>query len=108
MNETELTMVVAAALLLAILIGWTLRWFFARLNRAANDTSIGSNELAARLHTAEEARDAAVREREDAVRELKNRLDQAEAELQATMDGLRFARQETETLRDELAAAKSG
>jgi len=105
MNETELTLVVAGALLVSMLIGWTLRWFFARLNRSVNDTSLGSNELAARLHTAEEARDAAVREREEAVKDLKNRLDQAEAELGATMDGLRFARQETEALRSQLDGA---
>lgn len=102
MNSTELTLAVAGTFLLAILIGWTLRWIFSRLNRSSTTVSAGSNELAARLHTAEEARDAAFRERDDAVRELRNKLDQTEAELEAAMDGLGQARREAEELRSRI------
>lgn len=108
MTQNELTLVIAAAFLFAVVLGWMLRWGFARLNRTNTSTSIGSNELAARLHTAEEARDAAYRERDEAVRDLRKRLDQSEAELAAMMDGLRTARQETEQLRDALSQQQSG
>ena len=99
MNRTELTLAVAGAFLLAVLIGWTLRWIFSRLNQSSATVAAGSNELAARLHTAEEARDAAFRERDDMVKELRNKLDQTEAELEAAMDGLGHARREAEALR---------
>lgn len=102
MNSTELTLAIAAAFMIAVLIGWTLRWLFSRLNQSSANITAGSNELAARLHTAEEARDAAFRERDEAVRDLRNRLDQTEAELAAAMDGLGNARREAEALRAQL------
>lgn len=101
MNRTELTLAIAGTFLVAVLIGWTLRWIFSRLNQSSATITAGSNELAARLHTAEEARDAAFRERDETVRELKNKLDQTEAELTAAMDGLGQARREAAALRDQ-------
>jgi chromosome segregation ATPase len=105
MNRTELTLLIAGSILLAVLIGWTLRWFFVRLTNAGSHPA-GSNELAARLHDAEEARDAAFAERDSAISELRNKLGQTEAELRAAMDGLGDARREAEDLRATLEASK--
>lgn len=103
MNRTELTILVAAAFLIAVLIGWTLRWFFTRLNQASlGGAATGSNDLAARLYAAEEARDQAITESDAKVREVQNKLVQTEAELAAAMEGLGDARRDADALRNEL------
>jgi len=75
-----------------------------------NDAGLGSagsdpqtsSELAENLHLAEQDRDAAFAERDRAISEMRNRLDQTEAELRAAMDGLGNARREAEELRSEV------
>lgn len=106
MNRTELTFLVAATFMIAILIGWTLRWIFTRINQSGLN-NIGSNDLAARLHTAEEERDAAFADKEAVVREVQNKLVQTEAELAAAMEGLGDARREANDLRMEIADLKN-
>ena len=103
MNRTELTVLVAATFMVAILIGWILRWLYGRIGQAGLETSGGSNELASRLHAAEEARDAAYQDRDQTVGDMKKRLVQTEAELKAAMDGLGDARREADAIRRELA-----
>ena len=108
MNRTELTIIIAGAFTLAVLLGWILRWLYSRLGRAGLEASGGtSNDLAARLHAAEEARDAAFKDRDDGLADMKRRLVQTEAELSAAMEGLGDARRVAENLREQLAELKS-
>lgn len=101
MNRTELTVLIAAVILAAIAVGWLLHWGFAKVRKASLGSG-GDNEMAARLLAAEEARDTAYREAEDKVLEMRNKLVQTEAELEAAMDGLSNARREAIDLRAEL------
>lgn len=103
MNRTELTLLVAATFMLAILIGWILRWGYSRLGQAGLANSGNSNELAARLLKAEEDRDAAYRDRDETLADMKKRLVQTEAELSAAMEGLGDARRDAEAMRRELS-----
>lgn len=102
MNRTELTVLVASTFMIAILIGWLLRWLFTRINRSGLSSG-HSNDLAARLHAAEEARDKAYADRDATVKDVQNRLAQTEAELAAAMDGLGGARREADSLRQQIA-----
>jgi len=106
MNRTELTVIVAATFMVAILIGWILRWLYSRIGQAGLSTSGGSNDLAARLHAAEEARDAAYLDRDQTVGDMKKRLVQTEAELKAAMEGLGDARRDADAIRRELAEVR--
>ena len=101
MDRTELTLLITITLLLAMMIGWAMRWIYQRLTQAGSDPQT-SNELAASLHSAEQDRDSAFAERDRAIGEMRNRLDQTEAELRAAMDGLGDARREAEDLRAQL------
>jgi prefoldin subunit 5 len=56
--------------------------------------------LARALHDAEETRDQAIAYLQSRESELTGQLSQTEAELRATMEGLRDARAETEELRN--------
>ena len=58
--------------------------------------------MAKALHEAEETRDQAITYLQQREAELTNQLSQADAELQATMDGLRDARHEAEELRNHI------
>lgn len=101
MNRTELTVLIAAVILAAIAVGWALHWGFVKIRKASLGAG-GDNEMASRLLQAEEARDAAFREAEASVNEMRNKLTQTEAELEAAMDGLSNARREAIDLRAEL------
>lgn len=102
MNRTELTILLAVVFVLAVLLGWVLRWMFSRINRAGLEARSQSNEMAERLHAAEEARDEARRDRDDAIADMQNRLRETEAELRAAMEGLGEARRQSEDLRARL------
>lgn len=106
MNRTELTVLVASTFMIAILIGWVLRWLFSRINRSGLGGG-HSNDLAARLHASEEARDKAYSERDATVKDVQNRLAQTEAELSAAMEGLGNARREADDLRRQIAELRS-
>jgi prefoldin subunit 5 len=60
------------------------------------------------LHEAEETRDQAITYLQQREAELTNQISQTEAELTATMDGLREARHEAEQLRAELERNRAG
>ena len=60
------------------------------------------------LHEAEETRDQAITYLQQREAELTNQLAQAEAEVAATMEGLREARHEAEQLRTHLEKVTSG
>ena len=73
-----------------------------QLARACFATMNELEEMAKALHDAEETRDQAITYLQQREAELTNQLSQTEAELSATMDGLREARHEAEVLRNEL------
>lgn len=108
MNRTELTLIIAGTFLAAVLLGWILRWGFTRINQASLNSPKMSNELAARAHAAEEARDEALADRDRTIADFQNRYRELEAELAAAMDGLGNARREADQLRAALSDARGG
>ncbi len=102
MNRTEFIIVTAIVLFVAFCMGWFANWLVHRFIRVAG-TDVGELErMAQELHEAEETRDQAITYLQQREAELTNQLTQSEAELSATMDGLREARRETEDLRGHL------
>jgi len=99
MNRAEFIMATAIVLFVAFCAGWLAHWLLNRVLRVANAEMNELDQMAQKLHEAEEARDEAavyVQQRES---EMQNQLAQAEAELRAAMEGLRDARAEAEELR---------
>ena len=108
MNRTEFIIATAAILFVAFCLGWFANWLVHRFTRVSQ-SDIGELErLAQELHEAEETRDQAITYLQQREAELTRQLSQTEAELSATMDGLREARQEAETLRVELERQRAG
>ncbi len=108
MNRTELTLIIASALVLAVLFGWCLRWFFGIFNRPTEEGPIDENTLVAALQQAQDEKAEAEQRMADVERDLTNRLTQANAELQAAMEGIGSARREAEELRSEIDKLKAG
>ena len=102
MDRTEMVIAISLALFLAFFVGWILRWIYSSLNRVHAVNMEEVDELANRLHVAEEARDHTIYEYEGRERELMAQLSQAQAELNAAMEGLGAARREAESLRQQL------
>lgn len=102
MNRSELTMIIAGSLVLALIAGWTLRWVFGLLNRPEPEEPIPETELEAQLREALEARDASDAKLASVEEDLSRKLVQTQAELSATMDGLRDARRQTNEMREQL------
>jgi len=99
MNRTDLTLIIVSAIVIALVLGWSARWLFDRLNRLPH----GANEEGQDpITAAEDARDKAEGELARIQREYASEYNQLKAELEATMDGLRLARQKAESLQDEL------
>ena len=100
MDRNELTMAIAGTLFGAVLLGWILRWMFGRLNSGSGPRSIKKTaEMAARLHHAEEAR-ATSEARQDAIEDdLRRRLVELQAELDATHEDLARARAQADEVR---------
>ena len=106
MNRTEFIIATAIVLFVAFCLGWFANWLVHRFTRVSQ-SDIGELErMAQDLHDAEETRDQAITYLQQREAELTNQLNQTEAELSATMDGLREARQEAEALRSELTGAR--
>ena len=102
MNRTELTMIIAGGMVVALIAGWTLRWVFGLLNRPAPEEPIPESELEAQLREALVAKDAAEAKLMSVEEDLSNKLTQTQAELNATMDGLRDARRQMNEMREQL------
>ena len=109
MNRTELVIIISVAFFLTFLAGWVLRWAYGRLN-AVNSVNVPEiDDLANRLHEAEEARDQAMTYIQQREWELTNQLTQTEAELKAAMEGLGEARRQVGELQAQVEAqAESG
>ncbi len=99
MTRTAFILVTAIVLILAFGLGWFSHWLVHRFIRVAGGDVDEIDRMAQDLHDAEEMRDQALAFLESRETELGSQLAQAEAELRATMDGLRAARAEAEELR---------
>jgi chromosome segregation ATPase len=99
MNRMELTLATAVVLFVAFALGWFAHWMAQRLTRVAGGDVSEMDHLAQALHEAEETRDQAIVYLESREAELMSQIASCEAELRATMEGLRDARAETEGLR---------
>lgn len=99
MNRTEFIAVTAIILLVAFVMGWFAHWLLHRFSRVAGGDMAEVDHLAQSLHEAEEARDQAILYLEQREEELLSQISQHEAELRATMEGLRDARAEIEDMK---------
>lgn len=104
MNRTEFIIVTAIVLFVAFCMGWFAHWLLHRFTRVSSSDIGELEKMAQELHEAEETRDQAITYLQQREAELTNQVSQAEAELRATMEGLREARQEAEELRGRLEA----
>ena len=102
MNRTEFIVATAVVLFVAFCVGWFSNWLIHRFIRVSKSDVGELEKMAQELHEAEEARDQAITYMQQREAELTNQLSQTEAELKATMDGLREARHEAEQLRAQL------
>lgn len=107
MERTELTLVAAAALLAAMLIGWALRWIYEHLNPPVPPEPKADSEWAEYAKTCEAERDEARTRLTEVERDLGNKVAQAEAERDAAMDGLGEARRWAHELEAELESYRS-
>lgn len=105
MNRTEFIIATAIILFVAFALGWFANWLVHRFIRVSSSDVGELDRMAQELHEAEETRDQAITYLQQREAELTNQLSQAEAELRATMDGLREARQEAEHMRAQLERA---
>ena len=108
MNRIEFIIATAIILFVAFALGWFANWLVHKFIRVSQSDVGELERLAQELHEAEEARDQAITYLQQREAELTNQLSQTEAELSATMDGLREARHEAESLRNELERQRAG
>lgn len=101
MDRTELITAIVAALLLMFLLGWVLRWAYGKLNRIGSADMSEIDDLANRLHEAEQAKDNAEAYAREVEQNMRNQLAQVQAELDAAMSGLGEARREADALRQQ-------
>ena len=85
-----------------------MRWAYGRLNSVNSVNVTEIDDLANRLHEAEEARDQAMTYIQQREWELTNQLTQSEAELAAAMEGLGAARREAGEVREQMEEMASG
>lgn len=102
MNRTEFIIATAIVLMVAFCMGWFANWLVHRFIRVNASDVEELERLAQELHEAEETRDQAITYLQQREAELTNQISQTEAELAATMEGLREARHEAEQLRVQL------
>ena len=88
MDRNDLTLAIAGALIAAFLLGWVLRWAFARLNAAGPRNAARTADLAARLHAAEDGQARSERRLAEVEAEASRRV----LELQGEVDDARGRR----------------
>ena len=99
MNRTEFIIATAIILFISFCVGWFANWLINRFTRVTKADVGELDKMAQALHEAEETRDQAILYLEQREAELMGQIAQTEAELKATMEGLRDARAETEDMR---------
>ncbi len=99
MSRTEFIVATAVILFVAFAMGWFANWLIHRFTRVSKSDIGELEKMAQELHEAEETRDQAITYMQQREAELSNQLAQTEAELSATMEGLREARHEAEEMR---------
>ena len=107
MNRTELIFAITVILFGAFAVGWFANWLLQRFTRVSHEDMGEIDSLAQQLHDAEEARDKAFLAAEETEERLKKKLTETEADLSATMDGLREARRQIEDLKEQLERANA-
>ncbi len=137
LNETQLATAIAAILVAAVVLGWALHWIWVRLSNAAISDTARITEMINRLHEADRAREAAEdakelaenllasreAEMENRMAAMQSRLDgavegreadlardlrEAQAESEASMSGLRNARERIMDLEREIEDLRRG
>lgn len=109
MDRNELTLAIAGALVAAVLVGWVLRWIFARMSNAAGPRSIRRTaDLAAQLHAAEEAQARAEARLASVEADLGGRLAEMQAEIEAANRALERERDQSEQIRAAYREAMAG
>lgn len=108
MNRTEFILTTAVILFVAFAMGWFTNWLLHRFTRVSQSDVGELDRMSQELHEAEETRDQAITYLQQREAELSNQLTQTEAELNATMDGLRDARRDAEEMRVELERVTAG
>lgn len=106
MNRTEIIIATAVILFVAFCVGWFAHWLIHRFTRVSRSDMGELERMAQELHEAEETRDQAITYLQQREAELTNQISQTEAELAATMDGLREARREAEEMRMRVENAR--
>lgn len=101
MDRTELTIIIGSALVVAVIIGWGLRWFFDRMNTTG---PMASDEVVARMLNAEAAQAQAEAQLTEVQKNARGAERALTAELEAAMTGLGNARREAEQWRVESEA----
>ena len=101
MNRTDLTLIIVSAIVIALVIGWSARWLFDRLNHVPHGADENGQTP---LDLANAARATAEAELARIQLEYASEYNQLKAELAATMEGLHTARQRSERLQAELDA----
>ncbi len=101
MNRTDLTLIIVSAIVIALVLGWSARWLFDRLNRVPHGADENGLDP---LEAAKEAQEKAEAELKRIQLEYASEYNQLKAELEATMDGLRSARQRADSVEAELKA----
>lgn len=108
MDRGELSAAIAAVLVLAVLLGWILRWIFTRVDGAGPRSLTKTADMASQLHAAEEARIKAEQRLATIEGDFKARLSDLEAELASTQRRLLTAQEQTEEIRAAYRAAMAG
>ena len=132
----QLTIAIAAILIAAVAVGWTLHWLWMRMSNAAISDTARITEMINRLHEADRAREtaedakelaenllasreaemenrmAAMQSRLDGAiegreAELSTKLREAQADAEASMSGLRNARERIMELEAEISEMRS-
>ncbi|CUH84620.1 hypothetical protein [Thalassovita mediterranea] len=108
MERTQFILATAIILFVAFCMGWFAYWLIHRFTQISKSDIGELDRMAQELHEAEETRDQAITYLQQREAELTTQLSQTEAELAATMEGLREARHEAEELRSYLERGSQG
>ena len=104
MNRTDLTLIIVSSIVIALVLGWSARWLFDRLYRVPHGADENGLDP---LEAAKEAQGKAEAELKRIQLEYASEYNQVKAELEATMDGLRSARQRADAAEAALESLQS-